>query len=79
MTEPMKTAEQILFEIIGPLPVPGQRKWAAGLSKQYLIIKAMEAYAAQQVAAERERIKDTLNKVQGSWSYQQVIELIDSM
>jgi hypothetical protein len=72
----MKTAEDFMkkhasFEF---------KAWKKDHPQGFLIIeRAMEDYANNQVRSERDKIKNELNKIQGSWSYQQVIELIDSL
>lgn len=80
-----KSALEISLEIVGPLPVPGARKWKAGLGNQDLIIKAMEAYADQQLSEYKEVIKELLPLViaysmhlEGLGNYESLNERITS-
>lgn len=82
MTEPMKTEGTILREKLGD-------KYINEQAIRYAVYNAMREHAAQQVAAERERIKNGIYKVFGDsvveeWSSsrirKEILEkLIDSL
>lgn len=91
MTEPMKTAKEIMyktFDVSSKLDM--MKNQFIGLADQGKIVVAMQEYAAQQVAAERERIKKELRsritfwnsatqKKEPKYSYKSIFELIDSL
>lgn len=72
-----KTAEEVLSTHFFN-DQPGRGDEEVAMNRKWIMV-AMQEYSAQQLATFKEKLKEYLNKYPGSWSAEQVINLIDQL